>query len=74
MTSEKVGGPKYIKLVKLATKFLLTKCPIGKNIFIQDKKIQIWTGKDSMRILKGLINLIEDLIARKINFLSQFGC
>jgi len=38
MTSEKVVGPKYIRLVKLVTKFLLTKCPIGKNIFIQDKK------------------------------------
>jgi hypothetical protein len=25
-----------------------------------------------MRILKGLINFIEDLIARKINFWNQF--
>jgi hypothetical protein len=31
-------------------------------------------GKDSMRILEGLINFIKDLIARKINFLSQFEC
>jgi hypothetical protein len=27
-----------------------------------------------MRIFKGLINLIEDLIARKISFWNQFGC
>ena len=32
-------------------------------------------SKDSKRILEGLINFIEDLIARKfIFFWSQFGC
>jgi hypothetical protein len=74
MTSEKVGGLKCIRLVKLATQFWLTKGPIGENIFICGKEIQIWIGKDSMRIFKGLINLIEDLIARKINFWNQFWC
>jgi hypothetical protein len=28
-------------------------------------------SKDTMRILKGLINFIEDLIARKINFMES---
>jgi len=74
MTSEKVGGLKCIRLVKLTTQFWLTKGPIGENIFIWGKEIQIWIGKDSMRIFKGLINLIEDLIARKISFWNQFGC
>ena len=31
-------------------------------------------SKDSMRNLKGLINFIVDLIARKIRFWSEFGC
>jgi hypothetical protein len=48
----------------------LTKGPIGENIFIWCKEIQICIGKDSMRILEGLINFIKDLIARKIDFLS----
>jgi len=37
------------------------------------KKIQIWIGKDSMKILEGLINLIEDLIVRKISFRVNLG-
>jgi hypothetical protein len=49
----------------------LTKDPFGQNIFIWGKEIQIWMSKDSMTILKGLINFIEDLIARKINFLKS---
>jgi hypothetical protein len=47
---------------------LIDKGPIYENIFIWGKEIQIWIGKDLMRILKGLINFIEDLIVRKINF------
>jgi hypothetical protein len=31
------------------------------------KEIQIWIGKDSIRILEGLINFIEDLVARRID-------
>jgi len=31
-------------------------------------------GKDSMKILEGLINFIKNLIAREISFQSQFGC
>jgi hypothetical protein len=46
----------------------LTKGPIGENIFIWGKEIQIWRGKDLKRILEGLINFIEDLIARTIDF------
>jgi len=46
----------------------MTKCPIGENICIWSKEIQIWMSKDSKIILKGLINFIEDLIARKIIF------
>jgi hypothetical protein len=34
MKGGKVGEPKYIKLVKLATQFWLTKSSIGENIFI----------------------------------------
>jgi len=72
MTSEKIEGPKYIRLAKLVTQFWLTKGSIGENIFIWGKEIQIWIGKDLMRILKGLINFIEDLIVRKNSFWSQF--
>jgi hypothetical protein len=74
ITSEKIGRPKCIKLEKLTIQFWLTKGPIGENIFIWGKEIQIWIGKDSIRILEGLINFIEDLIARKIIFRSQFRC
>jgi hypothetical protein len=65
VTSEKVGGPKRIKLT---TQLWLAKDLFGENIFIWGKKTQIWIGKDSIRILKDLINFIENLIARKINF------
>jgi hypothetical protein len=61
-------------MYKINNQILIDKGLIGENIFIWDEEIQIWIGKDSMRILEGLINLIEDLIAGKINFLSQFGC
>jgi len=37
-------------------------------ILIYGKEIQIWMSKDSLRILKGLINFIKDLIVRKISF------
>jgi hypothetical protein len=67
MTSEKVEEPKCIKLTKLAIKFWLTNGLFSENIFIWDKEIQICIGKDSMRILEGLINFIENLIARKID-------
>jgi hypothetical protein len=30
--------------------------------------------KDTMRILEGLINFIENINARKIRFFSQFDC
>ena len=30
--------------------------------------------KDTMRILEGLINFIENINARKISFFSQFDC
>jgi hypothetical protein len=49
----------------------LTKDLFGKNICILGKDIQIWMSKDLMGILKGLINFIKDLIARKINFLKS---
>jgi hypothetical protein len=61
-------------MYKINNQILIDKGLIGENIFIWGEEIQIWIGKDSMRILEGLINLIEDLIAGKINFLSQFGC
>ena len=71
MSSRKVGG---LKCIRLITQFWLTKALVSENIFIWGEEIQIWRGKDSMRILESLINLIEDLIGGKINFLSQFGC
>jgi hypothetical protein len=43
----------------------LTKELFGENICIWGKEIQIWMSKDLMRILEGLANFIEDLIARK---------
>jgi hypothetical protein len=55
------------KIDKIGTSVWLTKGLFGKNIFICSKEIQIWIGKNSMRILKGLINFIKDLIARKID-------
>jgi hypothetical protein len=61
-------------MYKINNQILIDKGLIGENIFIWGEELQIWIGKDSMRILEGLINLIEDLIAGKINFLSQFGC
>jgi hypothetical protein len=61
-------------MYKINNQILIDKGLIGENIFIWGEEIQIWIGKDSMRILEGLINLIEDLIAGKIKFLSQFGC
>jgi hypothetical protein len=54
MTSEKFEGLKCIRLAKLATQLWLT------NIFIWGKETQIWMGKDSIKILKGLINVIEN--------------
>jgi hypothetical protein len=41
---------------------------IDKRYFYLGKKIQIWMSNVSIRILKGLINFIEDLIASKISF------
>jgi len=38
-----------------------------KIFLFRVKKIQIWIGKDSIRFSEGLINFIEDLIARKID-------
>jgi hypothetical protein len=51
----------------------LTKGLIGDIFFIWGKKIEIWIGKGSIKFLKGLINFIEDLIARKINFKVNLG-
>ena len=68
----KVGGPTCIRLTKLAKQFWLTKGSFGENIFIWSKEIQIWIGKDLIRILEGLFNFFEDLIARKIDIWSQF--
>ena len=36
------------------------------------KEIQNWMFKDSTEIFQGLIEFIEGLIARKIDFWSQF--
>jgi len=44
----------------------LTKDLFDKNIFIWGKEIQIRIGKCSIKILKGLINFIGDLIGKKI--------
>jgi hypothetical protein len=65
---------KMYKINKISNPILTKKSFIGKNIFIWGKEIQIWMIKDSMRILVSLINFIENLFARKINFWSQFGC
>lgn len=71
MTCELVEGPKCIKLEKLTTQFWWTKVPFNENIFIWCREIQIWTSKNSMKILKDLINFIDHLIARKIKFLES---
>jgi hypothetical protein len=36
----------------MATQFWLTNDSFGENIFIWGKEIQIWIGKDSIRILE----------------------
>jgi len=66
----KVKGPECTGLTKFMTQFWLTKDPFDENIYIWGKETQIWMSKDLMRILEGLINFIEDLIARNINFLE----
>jgi hypothetical protein len=48
----------------------LKKDLLDENICIWGKEIQIWMKKNSIRILEGLINFIEDLVANKINFLE----
>jgi len=70
MSSRKVGG---LKCIGLTTQFWLKKGLIGENIFIWGEEIQIWIAKVSMRILEGLINLIEDLIAGKSIFWINLG-
>jgi len=72
MTSEKVEGLECTRLTKLAIQFWLTKDPFN-DFFFWVKEIQIWMGKDSMRILEGLINFIEDLIARNQSFRVNLG-
>jgi hypothetical protein len=49
----------------------LTKDLFSENIFVWGKEIQIWMSRESMRILEGLINFIEDLIMREISFLDS---
>jgi hypothetical protein len=50
---------------------LIEKDLFDENIFMWGKEIQIWMSKDMIRILKGLINFIEDLIPRKISFFKS---
>jgi hypothetical protein len=57
MTRGKVGDP-----------ILIYKRPIRWKYFFRVKKYKFRMTKDSMRILEGLINFIEDLIAGKISF------
>jgi len=71
MTSEKVEGLECTRLTKSMTQFWLTKDPFSESICIWGKEIEIWIRKDLMSILKGLINFIEDLIVRKINFFES---
>ena len=59
------------KIGKIGNPISTEKSPTSENIFIQGKETQIWIGKDSMRILNGLINFIEDLIARKNIYLKS---
>jgi len=61
------------KIGKIDNPILIDKGPHWWKYFYLGKETQIWICKDSMRILEGLINFIEDLIARKISFWSQFG-
>jgi len=53
ITSRKVEGQECARLEKLSTQFWLTKDRFSENSFIWGKEIQIWTSKDSMKILEG---------------------
>jgi len=59
------------KIGKISDSILIEKDLFDENIFIWGKEIQIWMSKDSIRILEGLINFIEDLIPRKISFFKS---
>jgi hypothetical protein len=61
------------KIDKIVNPILIDKGPHWWYFFIWGKKIEIWIGKGSIKFLKGLINFIEDLIARKINFKVNLG-
>jgi hypothetical protein len=68
MTSEKVGGSRMYKFGKISNSNLINKGAHWWNYFYLGKEIKLWIGKDLIRILEGLINFIEDLIGRKIDF------
>jgi hypothetical protein len=57
-------------MYKIDNPILIDKRPYWWKYFYLGKEIQIWIGKDLKRILEGLINFIEDLIARTIDFWS----
>jgi hypothetical protein len=59
------------KIGKTGDPILIDKRLIQWIFFIWDKEIQIWINKGPIMILEGLINFIEDLIARKIDFLKS---
>jgi len=59
------------KIGKTGDPILIDKRLIQWIFFIWDKEIQIWINKVPIMILEGLINFIEDLIAREIGFLKS---
>jgi hypothetical protein len=59
---------KIYKIDKTGNPILIDKKAHWWKYFIYGKEIQTLIDKDSMRILEGSINFIEDSIARKNNF------
>jgi hypothetical protein len=56
------------KIEKNSNSNLINKGAHWWKYFYLGKEIKLWIGKDLIKILEGLINFIEDLIGRKIDF------
>jgi hypothetical protein len=63
-----LGKIKIYKIEKFNSIFSTDEGSINKEKFNMRKEIQNWMFKDSIEIFQGLIEFIEGLIARKINF------
>jgi hypothetical protein len=63
-----LGKIKIYKIEKFDSIFSTDEGPIDREKINMRKEIQNWMFKDSIGIFQGLIEFIEGLIARKIDF------